>query len=106
MSKALRDYDDQLDDFVSDDSKHRLVNPDGTPYLSAADKQFEDINKKLEVLHTMIMTTNEQLDKYANAVDTVRDQVDGCIRLVEDWGKRITQMKNLVKVMWTKRNDY
>ena len=99
MSKALRDYDDQLDDFVSDDSKHRLVNPDGTPYLSATDKQFEDINKKLEVLHTMIMTTNEQLDKYANAVDTVRDQVD-------DWGKRITQMKNLVKVMWTKRNDY
>jgi len=99
MSKALRDYDDQLDNFVSDDRKHKLVNPDGTPYLSATDKQFEDINKKLEVLHTMIMTTNEQLDKYANAVDTVRDQVD-------DWGKRITQMKNLVKVMWTKRNDY
>ena len=47
----------------------------------------------------MIMTTNEQLDKYVYAVDTVRDQVD-------DWGKRITQMKNLVKVMWTKRNDY
>ena len=99
MSKALRDYDDQVDHFVSDDGKHKMVKPDGTPYLSATDKQFEDINKKLEVLHTMIMTTNEQLDKYANAVDTVRDQVD-------DWGKRITQMKNLVKVMWTKRNDY
>jgi len=82
-----------------DNGKHKMVKPDGTPYLSATDKQFEDINNKLEVLHTMIMTTNEQLDKYVNAVDTVRDQVD-------DWGKRITQMKNLVKVMWTKRNDY
>ena len=82
-----------------DNGKHKMVKPDGSPYLSATDKQFEDINNKLEVLHTMIMTTNEQLDKYVNAVDTVRDQVD-------DWGKRITQMKNLVKVMWTKRNDY
>jgi len=47
----------------------------------------------------MIMTTNQQLDKYANAVDDVRDEVQG-------WNKRVTQMKNLVKVMWTKRNDY
>ena len=92
---------------------HKLVNPDGTPYLNdlpvtvkqfeeykaGRNKQFEEINIKLEVLNTMIMTTNQQLDKYANAVDDVRDEVQG-------WNKRVTQMKNLVKVMWTKRNDY
>ena len=59
--------------------------------LSESDKRFEEINKIADDMMFRIRNMNDQLDI--------------CVIRVNQLEERIDQMKNLMKVLWTKRNE-
>ena len=59
--------------------------------LSESDKRFEEINKIADDMMFRIRNMNDQLDI--------------CVIRVNQLEERIDQMKNLIKVLWTKRNE-
>ena len=59
--------------------------------LSESDKRFEEINKMADDMMFRIRNMNDQLDI--------------CVIRVGQLEERIDQMKNLIKVLWTKRNE-
>jgi len=59
--------------------------------LSESDKRFEEINKIADDMMFRIRNMNDQLDI--------------CVIRVNQLEERIDQIKNLMKVLWTKRNE-
>jgi len=56
-----------------------------------SDKRFEEINKIADDMMFRIRNMNDQLDI--------------CVIRVNQLEERIDQIKNLMKVLWTKRNE-
>ena len=80
---------------------HKLVNPDGTPYLSESDKRFKDLRAEADDMIFRIQNMTKQLDICVIRVGLLEGRMAGMKNIVGRLEERLANMKNIMKVMWT-----
>ena len=70
---------------------HKLINPDGSPYLTESDKRFEEISKKADDLIFRIQNMSKQLDICVIRVNQLEERVADTKKM---FGRQLMRMNN------------
>ena len=70
---------------------HKLVNPDGSRYLTDADKRLEDVSKKADDLIHRILNITNQLDICVIRVNQLEQRLDDAKKY---WRQLLTEQRS------------